>query len=252
MANTPKSRMVVVRYPSLKRDLFKRRDSLRPDEAYLETVISRTGHHNDCFLSSENDVGTYGREDDTREEEVAYLAQETLHTLFGGETCASHNFNDSERTLKELALLHATYLNKEYHPEVLKKWQTQNCYQEVSRRLGARFALKSGSIKDKTVTFTLENLGFAALYNTRPAFLVLDQGETIKKIPLSSDPRLWKPAQPIKITQDLDLSKVKRLGLWLPDQAKSLRKDPRYALRLANQKTWDEKTGINWIFEKTK
>jgi len=250
MAHTPKNRMVVVRYPSLKRDLLERRQALRPHEAYLETTISRTGHHNDCFLSSESDVGTYGRSNDTREEESAYLAQETLHTLFGGETCASHNFNDSERTLKELSLLHATYLNKEYHPEVLKKWQAQNCYSEISRRLGPRFTLKSGSIKDKTITLTLENLGFASLYNARPAFLVLDQANTMKKIPLNNGPRLWKPAQPLKITQNLDLSKVKRLGLWLPDQAKSLRNDPRYALRLANQNTWDKKTGINWIFKK--
>ena len=35
------------------------------------------------------------------------------------------------------------------------------------------------------------------------------------------------------------------ISLWLPDAAKSLRSDPRYAVRLANDGVWDAKSGFN-------
>ena len=35
------------------------------------------------------------------------------------------------------------------------------------------------------------------------------------------------------------------LALWLPDASERLADDPRYAIRLANEGTWDEETGLN-------
>ena len=65
--------MVLLRYPELKRSIFERRESLSFEESYQPTDLFRTGHHNDCFLSSESDVGTYGRGESDREEEVTNL-----------------------------------------------------------------------------------------------------------------------------------------------------------------------------------
>ena len=48
------------------------------------------------------------------------MAEETLYTLFGGETCNPHPLNDCQRALEELSTLHASYLNSAYHPDVLK------------------------------------------------------------------------------------------------------------------------------------
>jgi hypothetical protein len=36
-----------------------------------------------------------------------------------------------------------------------------------------------------------------------------------------------------------------RLALWLPDAAETLRDDPRYAVRFANEDVWDEASGFN-------
>jgi len=43
-----------------------------------------------------------------------------------------------------------TYLNRAYHPDVLKKWKTQGCFDEIQRRLGARLVLQKSCIT-KTV-----------------------------------------------------------------------------------------------------
>jgi hypothetical protein len=36
-----------------------------------------------------------------------------------------------------------------------------------------------------------------------------------------------------------------KLGLWLPDAYTSLRGNPAYSVRFANNNTWDAATGIN-------
>ena len=37
------------------------------------------------------------------------------------------------------------------------------------------------------------------------------------------------------------------VSLWLPDDADSLRNDPRYAIQLANDGVWDATTGDNIV-----
>lgn len=245
--NTPKNRMVLLRYPELKRSIFQSREALTEAEAYQASDRARTGHHNDCFLSSESDVGTYGRGGASREEEVNYLARETGFTVYGGETCAVHGFNDAARTLVELDLLNASYLNSSYHPEVLEKWRAQGCYDEVSRLLGSRFVLRGFDGK----SIELENVGFAPLYNERVAYWVLEMVEGIaRKIRMKEDPRSWKSGAKVKLALPENLEGVSRVGLWMPDLAESLRDDARYAIRMANEGCWDEESGVNWILKK--
>jgi hypothetical protein len=137
--------MVLVRYPYFKQQIFKTADGgyeqVAEDNAYSGSKLARVGHHNDCFLASPTDYGTYERGDQTRKEETAYLAAETLYTLFGGETCNPHALNDCQRALSELETLHASY-----HPKVLAKWKEQGCFGSVAQRLGARFVLEQSSV----------------------------------------------------------------------------------------------------------
>lgn len=249
--HTPESRMVVLRYPELKRGIFQRRRPLEDKEAHKPTKIARTGHHNDCFLSSPNDVGTYGRGDDSRDDEVEYLAVETRFTVYGGESCALHELNDAERTLAELDLLNASYLNSGYHPEVLAKWKSQGCHAEVSRRLGSRFHVSDATVDASKLRLTIDNLGFASLYNERPVFLMRAKGDTL--LPpqaVEVDPRSWKSGDTVELKITAALDGVTRLGLWMPDQAKALRKDSRFSIRFANKASWDDKQGVNWIMIK--
>jgi len=263
LSNTPSDRMVVVRYPYLKQRIFALYSSgyatVNADNAYSLLPVARVGHHNDCFLSSGDDVGTYNRGGSTRAQETAYLAAETLHTVYGGETCRLDTLNDCERALEELALLHGSYLNRAYHPEVLNKWQTQGCYDEIKRRLGARLVLQQSCITETVpvggfliVELSLENRGFASLYNARKVQIVLRHQDLGTQLlhDVGVDPRLWKPGQPILIQAVVALPDDIATGpytvhLNLPDAYASLQDDPRYSFRCANTGTWDPQTGYN-------
>ena len=50
----------------------------------IKTTARPAGHHNDCFLASSTDFGTY----DDKSVEYPYLKDDTKYTVMGGETCA--------------------------------------------------------------------------------------------------------------------------------------------------------------------
>lgn len=258
LAHTPASRMVVVRYPALKQSLFETGEPLTEETAYSGSDRARTGHHNDCFLSSPNDMGTYHREGLTMAEELAYLEKDTLYTLFGGESCALHERSAPEAALAEMERLHLSYLNSAYHPEVWERWRETGLFETIERRLGARLVLRSVGLPDKGVAggevamrFEVENQGFASLYNERPVVLVLRdaEGELVQRFSLADvDPRFWQPGKCVQFAVTLTLPNELTPGVYswalhLPDASPRLANDPRYALRLANQGIWDAETG---------
>ena len=55
----PATRMIQVRTPEFKTEYLGDDDSTTTDEAFTETSKARLGHHNDCFLASDTDEGTY-------------------------------------------------------------------------------------------------------------------------------------------------------------------------------------------------
>jgi len=55
----PNNRMVQMRTPTLKRNSFGVQTALSLTQAFTSTAVARLGHHNDCFLSSTDDEGTY-------------------------------------------------------------------------------------------------------------------------------------------------------------------------------------------------
>lgn len=267
LEHTPAERMVLVRYPYFKQQIFKTAagsyERVDASNAYSGSKVARVGHHNDCFLASPTDYGTYERGDQTRAAETVYLSEETLYTLFGGETCNPHELNDCQRALTELQTLHASYLNNGYHPKVLAKWKEQGCFDEVAQRLGARFVLEQSRADQRAqpgqtleLELSLSNRGFAALYNPRAVEFVLKSatGAAVYSFPQPIDPRTWKPGerQTIKTTLELpsDMEPgTYRLALYMPDPAPRLRDDPRYAFRLANEGVWDAESGYNLLAE---
>ena len=263
LRHTPSDRMVVVRYPYLKQRIFALCSegvaTVNAGNAYSALPVARVGHHNDCFLASSSDMGTYNRGGGTREQETAYLAAETLYTVYGGETCALHALNDCQRAQEELALLHGTYLNRAYHPEVLEKWKTQGCFDEIQRRLGARLVLQHSCVTQSApaggalvIELSLENRGYAALYNPRKVQILMKHQEQDHVLvhDLGIDPRHWKPGQAQVILEVGPLPKTLPEGLYsiylsLPDPTGSLQDDPRYSFRCANTGIWDDRTGTH-------
>jgi hypothetical protein len=115
----------------------------------------------------------------------------------------------------------------------------------------ARFPASVGGGEVFAVEVSLINRGFSTLCNPRRAYFVLINlaGEVAGVYATDADPRAWQPfkpgddqCKPLTQTVTARLSLAPELapgpyllGLWLPDAAESLKKDARYAVRVANR-----------------
>lgn len=253
----PEDRMVCVRYPGAKLAMYGLTvaDSLTIKTAHDGSDISRIAAHNDCFVSSTNDVGTYAHPDERK-----YIYSESRYTILGGETCAVTAYCECKRTLPKVREHHLTYLNINYHPGVIAKWKEQGCFEEIEKYMGYRLVMDRAFVspqpeigkKFRTV-LKIRNVGYAAPMNPRDAELVLvsESGEKFI-IPLDDDPRFWFENGEYTIDREFDFPdgvKAGRYGLYLnlPDPYGTLRDNPRFSIRMANDGTWEEKTGYNKI-----
>ncbi len=246
----PATRMVQLRTPKFKRTMYSA-DPLPPSEAHDGTPLARLGHHNDCFLASPDDFGTY----ENVAIEYPYLEAETTYLAMGGETCAPNPPRSSCPTaLDELSGFHWAYLNTDYHQDVLAGWGSGGCLPEATRRLGYRFALQTGTYPESAspggalgVSITVRNDGFAAPTNPRGVALVLRDTTTgtYYWFTLDADPREWTGTttltQTVTLPADMPAGSYALL-LTLPDPQLS---DPAYAIRLANENVWEPSTGWN-------
>lgn len=259
--NALPGRMVQVRTPLIKQKIYGTGtgagNALQLNNAFTGSNPARTGHHNDCFLASDSDFGTYS---DILADK-AYLAAETKYLPMGGETCNPNPpRSECPTALAELALFHWSYLNIDYHPGVLGSWGSGGCLETVKRRLGYRLALIDGSYPNSVqvgnslnIAINLRNEGWAAPYNPRPVELVLRHQATqaLHRFPLAVDPRFWLPeggthsiAQSILIPANLPPGPYDLL-LSLPDASPGLAGRAEYAIRLANDGVWEAGSGLN-------
>ncbi|MEV6635643.1 DUF4832 domain-containing protein [Actinoplanes sp. NPDC051470] len=237
----PSSRAIQLRTPKFKRTMYG-----------TSTTVPRIGHHNDCFLASPDDFGTY----ENPSVEYPYLQQDTLRVPMGGETCVVNPPRSQCPTATaELAGFHWSYLNTDYNRDVLNTWTS--CITDVTRKLGYRLALTSGTYPASAtrggalpVTIGVRNEGYAAPYNPRNVKLVLRNASSgaLTRLALSSDPRTWAAGATASINQSVTVPSSLPTGqyqlyLELPDPLLATR--PEYSIRLANQGTWDASTGLN-------
>lgn len=249
----PASRTVQLRTPRKKWMFLGHKDPITTDQAFADSPIARLGHHNDCFISSETDVGTY----ENIEAEKTYLNKDTMYVPMGGETCAITKFAQPDNARAELENLHFTYLNLGYHPEVIQLWRTEGFFQEVKRRLGYRLSLVSFDHPDSVqpggtipIKLTLSNTGFAAPINPRNVVLIFidEQHGDEFSLGIPCEPRAWLPGEPIVVETELQLpddmpAGVYKLYLALPDPEPALADNPAYMIQLANPDLWNAATG---------
>lgn len=246
-------RMVQVRYPGAKRALHGA-SPLAPAQAFDGSAVARVGFHNDCFLADAQDMGTFPDPAVDR----PYLAAETRFVVMGGETCAVNPPRSQCPTaLAELAQFHWSFLNLDYHPDVLASW-AEDCRSTITQSLGYRFALTQGSFPDTAasggelpIRLSVRNEGWAAPYNPRPAQLVLRRADgELTRVALAADPRRWAPGTTTTVAETLRLpgglpAGQYQLGLALPDAASSLAGRPEYAVAVANDGLWRAADGWN-------
>ena len=254
----PKERMILVRYPAAKLYSFgiNYTDTVSITTAYNQSDLSRIGFHNDCFLADQDDRGTFGGNKNFRR----FLRWETKYLPMGGETCAPSSYSECSNALKDMSDYHWSFLNMSYHPAVINNWLTNNCMDEVKRRLGYRFVLKEGffannlSVGDRfEMVLKLINIGFAAPYNPRNVELILVSKANQEEkyiFDLGIDPRFWFGGENFEIKTSINVTsemKGKQFDVCLnfPDPQKSLTQNPNYSIRLANEGVWNPVTGYN-------
>lgn len=244
----PASRQVQIRTPMYKEDAFPG-GPLTAAEAYANTPRARIGHHNDCFLASANDYGTY---DAPVSEWESYVAGDGAFTAIGGETCKVYAPRTScEAAVAEMESNHWSYLNSQYHQDVLAGWASSGCGEEIANRLGYRLTVERvahtervapGGILD--VELDIKNVGFAAMYNQRPVELVVRSGDVRYVARLAGrDARAFKAGATttlgarLRLPADMPAGSYE-LAIRLPDDADVLADDGRYAVQFANDTTF--------------
>jgi len=260
MEVVPADRQICFRQPQFKiRYLRTHGLSVTPlseDEAYKPTIKARWAGHNDCFVSSPEDVGTYHSD-----EEREFWAADTRYTAMGGETCKECEYSNGENAIKEMEKYHWSYLCNSYHPNVLSSWVASGHYDEIKRRLGYRLVLDKAFLTQEPKSgqkfeaqLTIRNVGFAAPVNKRDLeliFVSVNDPEKIFIYPQTEDPRFWMGGEKHKCTLsctlDSEIQGEYKMYINLPDPYPTLHNDPRYSIRLANENMWEEATGYNYV-----
>ena len=220
---------------------------LEVNDSNKDSELSRTGHHNDCFLAGETDKGTYteGRIEDEKD----YLESETKYTTMGGETCElSRPRSNCTTALAELKRFHYTYLHRDYNREVLDTWEPDdgNCIDEIESLLGYRFILKTGTFGSASslggilpYSIEVENKGYAAPVNKHIVQLVMVEkstGVTCGSI-VKDDIRTWYGNETFDVIGNLELPDDIPVGTYdlflnLADESNTLRTGINYKVRV--------------------
>jgi len=251
----PKEIKIQVRTPKIKQDFVATTTAMDATVGYGNTNTARLGFHNDCFMASVDDYGTYVNVTADK----IYISNEALFVPTGGETCPATDVPVASCSIaeKEMTMLKWTYLNLDYYGPVLQEWRNNNCFADFERKLGYRLALASSSVNKKVaVNGTLEfnaiinNSGFAPVYNSKNTYLILRSANgTVYKKKLSFDVRKVVPRVAFDLKESVSLSEIPagtyELLLKIEDPSSKLSERPDYSIRLGNTGLWETATGFN-------
>lgn len=259
----PASRQLQVRYPGDLAAWYPTPPTLEQLLAPSPTAAARIGQHNDCFLASPDDVGTYWAS--TPQQSAAlrtYAQQASATTGAGGETCAPPVAAQARMTcediLREGAAYHMTYLNRDYYEGFFAQWQAGGCMAEVSRKLGYRLQLQTvthGAVATPGGSLawqvSLSNQGWARPLNARNLALTLVSATNEATVlPLAgTDLRQASPGEALQWSGEVTLPATLapgsyRVHIGAPDAASALAATPAYAVRFANAD--NVVTGVQW------
>jgi hypothetical protein len=239
-------------------------------EAFSNMDKARIGFHNDCFLSTPDDYGTfydYGSSSQPRKpaNDVLrkYIEADTRFTAVGGETCddAYSPQNDcapAGYAEDEMKRMHYSFLNAAYNTDVNNDWDSSGCLNNIKKHLGYRLMLHTATLPTQlkqekllNISLQMENAGYASPFNPRAVQLVLRNTHThvIYTCTLKADVRFWFTGR-FAINEAIQLPAAIPAGsyelfLHLPDADPELAKRPEYAIRLANTNMWEDSTGYN-------
>ena len=262
--SVPECTMIQVRTWTFKEHLTGTSTPVSMSDAYTcgndsSASNARTGIHNDCFLASETDYGTWTN----TAVDTPRMSAQSKYSVFGGETCnPGSDRNACPIAMHDLAYFHFTYLNNLYHPDVLQRWRNEGCYDEVAQKLGYRLVLVSSQVPDTVarnsemnIQITVKNDGFAAPMSTAPVELVLQQGNITHNLEINGTsiyPHFWLGNGTehtirgrVWIPNEAEIRGTWNIFFRATDAALSLREVPQYNILIVNQLPAAQLTGLN-------
>ncbi|WP_455017601.1 DUF4832 domain-containing protein [Kingella oralis] len=262
LAALPANRQLNLRYPY---DLIKWYGTPASAEDFANnSEKARIGIHNDCYLASIDDTGTYQpRHDQTIEAQRMFTRQHVQYTSFGGETCAPvanarTTCSDILREGKEFRL---AYLNYDYHETFIDGWTKEGCMADVQKNIGYRIELSqfqissqanaSGSLK---WALKLSNQGWARPINPRNIVVrfTSSSGSSKDVVLENTNLRTLDSGASAQWEGTLTLPNLSAgeysVSLGAPDPDARLASNTRFSLRFANADSgnvqWNLKTGF--------
>lgn len=193
--------------------------TLKREEEFLQKKYSRLSLFDDGILGSLTHLGTFGTMTKeaagwsgawTRKEELDFISQITESLPCGGEvtSCAGEEaakVSEADFIVSELKKMHLTYLDSTYDMKVLNQWKQMNytgpgiwqgrsLYEYIGSHLGYRLIVKSAQMKrtwsgKAEFTIEIENTGFGRLFQEAELFLMIENENERKEVPVSMDLR---------------------------------------------------------------
>ncbi|NLV35156.1 MAG: DUF4832 domain-containing protein [Clostridiaceae bacterium] len=270
LETTPDNIKVVIRYPDYLEELLE-------NNIFTQSEKNRLGMHNDGIAQSDHNGGTYIPPNIQAGKKNVYelTTSDGFNRYYGGETdpnLATEGYLDGYKVLDDSYNTNMTEYNGSWSiPEI---WYTTNLpasgndpaettYQRLLRKTGYRLRLVNATFSNfanpsEVFDFSavIDNDGYAGPINSRPVYLVFDNGNIRRNVQLNGvEVRSWLggdnyagpyniEAKDIQVPADLAPGNY-TLALWLPDSTKSLQSRPEYSIRLANKYMWDAQKGYN-------
>lgn len=234
---------------------------LTPEEAHGESLKARLGAHNDCFLASADDYGTFFYTPGPQQErERGYWSQDNRFTVMGGETCTPTPYvppglDPAAYVYGEFRRFRFSTLNLAYHPGFID-WMRETPFgggtllEAVDRDLGYRLHLRRAEVSRTRVSpgerldlvLEVENRGFGGVYNPKGVRLVWVRGDGWEWVQGLGE-RFFGPPPGGTMRYTYSPSAPAQRGeyaLWLEIYDPLLPQDPQYSLHLASQMPYRE------------
>lgn len=211
---------------------------------YGNTFVGRIGFYNDSFLGTWGDSGTFvvsNSQGQPSTADVTYWQTNTINNPVSGETnMVNAPRTDCSNAIIEMDRFNWSLINKDYFPQVITNWQTNDCFSTMQINLGYNFRLNSSNITNGVLTLNMGNYGYANLFKNRKAFLVCKNISTNINYSFEIDSDIKRcTSTSYNITTNLTTLGLPvgtyKLYLNLPDP---LINNKLYSIQTSNLNTW--------------
>jgi hypothetical protein len=236
------------------------------EEAFGSSKIARLAFHNDALMSDETDMDTYVDPNYSRENELNWIHGQSRFTPLVAETNLESSFNDPEKAVAFLDRINIQSLNREYHPDVLRKWQKTNrggmtTFDYIGMMIGYHFVVNRAETSESAehggsirLDLEIENTGFGHLLKEKKFELVLKKGDVEYRAEIAEDARFWNKNDPVRREYFFTPPSGIEPGDWnvylgLSSAFPKLAANPAYSVRFASkdETMWNADLGLNKI-----